>query len=111
MKQDDTLMDKVTEYPIIIEKAFSLACDKCTDIDGDYFITTFPDGEQLRLDKKKGIFACLRNHEVTFKEASRDLRRISPARYFSVSFTEITTDSNNEKGGGKNGSNYKRKVG
>lgn len=52
-------------------------CDKCDEIDGDYFKTVFPDGQQLKWNRKKKKFVCPRGHVETFEQAMRNETRES----------------------------------
>lgn len=55
----------------IIKAISGLGCDKCNEIDGDYFLTTFPDGQQLKYDPKEKCFVCPRGHKESLFKAYR----------------------------------------
>ena len=53
-------MSKKIELPIIV------CCDKCEQIDGDYY-------EPLKFNKKLNRFVCRRGHKETWSKATRHL--------------------------------------
>ncbi len=52
-------------------------CDKCDEIDGDYYKTVFENGQQLKWNRKRKKFVCPRGHVESFEQAMRNETRES----------------------------------